>query len=216
MAAAPPFNDQDEENKFTFVRSLKSVKATKSVGNTIMSQIMSRDIGTRKLNDRHNCLVCNKPGAKGGCQDQSVTYQIACDRLPCANRLDQKNPLVPPAPGDNPPALYQGETSRDCYLRGLQHNQEYRSKSDGSTLWCHTLSHHDCQIGDNKGINDYYMTRLDKLPKPLDRIACEGVLIGDLDLMETEGRALSLNSKRDYMQANTVTLAINRGAQKET
>ena len=73
------------------------------------------------------------------------------------------------------------------------------------------MSHHDGQIGSKV----YFMTRLDKLAKPLDRIACEGVLIGDLDELESEGRAISLNSKRDFMQANTVTLAFNRGAQKE-
>ena len=59
------------------------------------------------------------------------------------------------------------------------------------------------------------MTRLDKLSKPLDRVAAEGILIGDLEKMDNEDRAISLNSKRDFMQADTVTLTFNRGAQKE-
>ena len=49
------------------------------------------------------------------------------------------------------------------------------------------------------------MTRLETLPKPLDRIASEGLHIGDLDDLEAKGCAISLNSKRDFMQANTVT-----------
>ena len=191
------------------------VKVQQSFGTTIMSQIMTRDIGTNKLCTRDNCMVCSKSGSKGGCQDQSVTYQITCDRSPCSSRTDLGRPLLPPAPGPDPPALYRGETSRDCYIRGTQHNSDYRSKTDGSSLWRHTVSHHDGVIGDNNGVSDYYMTRLDKLSKPLDRVAAEGILIGDLEKMDNEDRAISLNSKRDFMQADTVTLTFNRGAQKE-
>ena len=56
------------------------------------------------------------------------------------------------------------------------------------------------------------MTKLQSFKKPLDRIAQEGVLIGQLDDWSDENRAVSLNSKNDYLQANTVTLNYNRGA----
>ena len=59
------------------------------------------------------------------------------------------------------------------------------------------------------------MTKLQSFTKPLDRIAQEGLLIGDLDDMEEDGRVVSLNSKQDYQQANTVTLRYNRGARKQ-
>ena len=191
-----------------------NVRPQQSFGPTILSQIMTRDIGTKTVCGRKNCLVCQKPGSKGKCQDQSITYQIACDRPPCSNGYNMKTPLELPAPSSDPPALYRGESSKDCYLRGVQHHRDYKAKSDGSALWRHTVSHYGGVIGAENGINDYFMTKLDTLARPLDRIASEGVLIGELDNLEEEKRAISLNSKRDYMQANTVTLSFNRGAAK--
>ena len=58
------------------------------------------------------------------------------------------------------------------------------------------------------------MTQLRSYPRPLDRVAAEGVLIGDLDDQDQQGAAVSLNSKRDCMQANTVNLQFNKGARK--
>ena len=39
-------------------------------------------------------------------------------------------------------------------------------------------------------------------------------MIGDLDDLEEENRAVSLNSNQDFQQTNTVTLRYNRGARK--
>ena len=53
------------------------------------------------------------------------------------------------------------------------------------------------------------MQVLNVIPKPLVE---EGILIGELD--DQEKLAISLNSKRDFLQANTVTLSYGRGARK--
>ena len=50
---------------------------------------------------------------------------------------------------------------------------------------------------------------------PLSRQSAEGVLIGDLDSYQEEGRVISLNSKKDFMQAHTVTLNFHTGARNE-
>ena len=60
------------------------------------------------------------------------------------------------------------------------------------------------------------MTKLNSHSSAMTRQAEEGVLIGELDQLEAEGRAVSLNSKKDYMQAHTVTLNFHTGARKET
>ena len=58
------------------------------------------------------------------------------------------------------------------------------------------------------------MQILNVISKPLDRVVQEGILIGELDDLEVEDRAISLNSKMDFLQANTVTLNYARGARK--
>ena len=190
------------------------IRPQQSYGQTILQQVMTRDIGNMTTCDRNNCLVCCHPDTKGGCRKQSVTYQISCDRSPCSDGYDKSNPLAQLSTRDNPPALYRGETSKDCYIRGSQHNRDYKNKLDGSSLWRHADDVHDGIIGPNDGIKDYRMTQLRSYPRPLDRVAAEGVLIGDLDDQDQQGAAVSLNSKRDWMQANTVTLQFNKGARK--
>ena len=143
-----------------------------------------------------------------------MTYQISCSRSPCKDRFNHKDSLSVPTPGPDPPALYFGETSRTPFLRGQGHNKDYIKKADGSTMWRHTRDVHNGEIGQDNGLLDYRMIKLDTLPKPLDRIAKEGILIGELDNMEDNNSAISLNSKRDFQQANTVTISYNRGAKK--
>ena len=190
------------------------IRPQQSFGRTMLGQIMTTDVGTKKRCDRSDCLVCLDPQSKGGCRQESVTYQINCDRSPCHNRFAKTDPLKPPAPGPGPPALYRRETSRTPYLRGGQHLKDYIKKEDSSTLWRHTLGVHDGVIGQDKGIKDYNMQILNVISKPLDRVVQEGILIGELDDLEVEDRAISLNSKMDFLQANTVTLNYARGARK--
>ena len=58
------------------------------------------------------------------------------------------------------------------------------------------------------------MQVLEVIPKPLDRIVQEGILIGELDDLHDERRAISMNSKKDFLQANSVSLNFNRGARQ--
>ena len=148
------------------------------------------------------------------CHPVVLDPKISCDRSPCIDGYDKNNPLAQLSTRDNPPALYQGETSKDCYIHGSQHNRDYKDKLYGSSLWRHTDDVHDWIIGPNDWIKDYRMTQLRSFPRPLDIVAAEGVLIGDLDDQDLQGAAVSLNSKRDWMQANTVTLQFNKGARK--
>ena len=56
------------------------VKPIQSFGRTIISQIMTRDIGSSTLCDRKDCLVCIHPGSKGKCKLDNICYQINCNR----------------------------------------------------------------------------------------------------------------------------------------
>ena len=173
---------------------------------------MTRNIGTQKLCNRAQCLVCTAPEATGRCSDQSVTYQISCMREPCINELDILKPTNVPQHPQQPVALYVGETSRSCFYRGEKHLYSYRHKEHDCSLWRHTVSHHNSQIGPDRGLKDYKMVKISSRPKPLDRLTAEGALIKELEGLQTQGRAICLNSKKDFKQSHAVSLNFNMGA----
>ena len=187
-------------------------RVQQSYGRTIIDQLMTRDLVKNSLCDRNDCLICTQSSSKGQCKTESITYQIACNRHPCNQNIPIP-PLAPPDVKDGPPpVLYRGETSRTGYLRGVGHIRDYRGKSDGSSLWRHTRDNHDSVFGQDRGLLDYRMDKITALPKALDRLAFEGQIIQELEDLQTENRAVCLNSKLDFRQSHSVTLNFNSGA----
>ena len=175
---------------------------------------MTRDISQVKLCSNPNCLICTAPGAVGKCRDQSITYQINCMRAPCNINFDPLKPTKVPQTPEEPLAHYVGETSRSGFLRGTSHLKDYRAKSQKCSLWRHTASHHGGDIGPSRGIQDYKMTKLRSWPRPLDRQTAEGSLIQDIELLETENRAICMNDKEDFLQSSAVSINYNMGSNK--
>ena len=173
---------------------------------------MTRDIGSNKLCQRKDCLICTSNGSKGCCKTENVTYQIACNRSPCKTNIP-KPPLAPPSfQSGPPPVLYRGETSRTGYLRGLGHLRDYRSKSEGSSLWRHSRDSHNKLTGPDRGLQDYTMTKLQSFTKPLDRLSSEGQIIHELETLQSNNKAVCLNSKLDFKQSHSVTLNFTAGS----
>ena len=66
-------------------------------------------------------MVCRTGGKN--CRKEGVNYSITCDK--CG-------------------AVYIGETGRNAYTRGVEHDNDLRNKSKNSVLWRHTSQeHHD-------------------------------------------------------------------------
>ena len=202
---------QSVVNNLTLAEGTK-VKVVQGYGRTSISSMMTRNIGVEKLCQKKECLVCTAPDTKGACTDQSVTYQIVCQRTPCITDMNMRKPKVIPDNPQHPPAVYYGETSRSCNLRGSKHLTDYSAKLQKSSLWKHTLSHHDGKLGPDNGAMDYTMTKLRSWPKPLDRQTAEGAHIVDLETHQFNNRAVCLNSKDDFMQSHSVTLNFNMGS----
>ena len=67
--------------------------------------------------DREDCLPCQSPSnRKGDCEKNSVTYQITCET--CLK--------------DGKSTTYEGETGRNAFTRGIEHQQGLRQKSENS------------------------------------------------------------------------------------
>ena len=86
----------------------------------------------KQCKDEQKCMVCSK-GDTGGCRESGVTYQISC--------------LSNIETGNGCGSIYVGETGRNGYSRGLQHQDDYRHQRDSSVLWKHCVQKHDstCQ-----------------------------------------------------------------------
>ena len=83
-------------------------------------------------------------------------------------------------------------------------------------MWLHTLDCHSGIIGQNGGIEDYRMIKLDTIRSSLRRQTEEGVRIRRLEEMDHQQKAVCLNSKLDFVKANIKTMVTHCGNVKET
>ena len=70
------------------------------------------------------CLVCSGKGG-GRCREEGVTYEIVCRE--CGRK-------------------YIGESSRNCFARGLEHKAGLQKKDKDSTLYSHCVEDHEGRI----------------------------------------------------------------------
>ena len=82
-------------------------------------------------------------------------------------------------------------------------------------MWKHTDKVHGGDLGPDRGLRDYQMSKLGSWSKPLHRLAEEGLYIKELEDLESDGLATCMNSKEDWQQCHKVTLNFNRGSNKE-
>ena len=88
-----------------------------------------RKLGCR----REDCLPCQSPGrVKGDCEKNPVTYKSTCQTC----LLDGRK------------TTYEGETGRNAFTRGLEHQSGLQSKSENSALWKHCVLEHASQEAD--------------------------------------------------------------------
>ena len=66
------------------------------------------------------CMVC-KTEKSMGCRTNGVTYEVECDKCN---------------------AKYVGETGRNAFARGLEHNTALQNKNENSILHIHTVNSH--------------------------------------------------------------------------
>ena len=73
-----------------------------------------------------DCMACNGgTGTGGSCRKSNVVYEIECQLCPA----DQQ-------------AVYVGETARNLYTRGREHQRNYTKKEPESFMYRHEQDHH--------------------------------------------------------------------------
>ena len=96
------------------------IKVVERSGTTIKSKVQkSNPFASKHCTDVENCMVCRTGGTN--CRKEGVNYRITCDK--CG-------------------AYYVGESGRNAYTRGMEHEKEYKKKTEQSVMWRHACSHH--------------------------------------------------------------------------
>ena len=143
----------------------------------------------RKLGcNREECLPCKSADKSGGdCEKNSVTYKITCQTCLQAGRI----------------TTYEGETGRNAFTRGIEHQQGLRQKSEKSALWKHCVLEHSSQEA------EFSMQVIMSHTSCLGRQVHEAVRI-----TRTEAEII-LNSKSEFHQAPLVRVVATTGLQEE-
>ena len=126
-------------------------------------------------------------GERGNCEKNSSGYRIICKR--CQE--------------DNRKAIYEGETGKNSYSRGLEHQDGLRLEHEDNPLWKHCTLEHDREKV------QFQMKALRSFKSCLMRQVNEPVRI-------SSSRAdMLLNSKNEFHQAPLTRLVAFRGLQGE-
>ena len=121
---------------------------------------------------RETCLCC-RSGNPGRCEQNSSGYRISCDTC----QLDGSQ------------ALYDGETGRNAYARGMEHQDGLKNENENNPLWKH------CTLVHGGAKQDFSMEVVGCFKSCLERQVNEAVRI-------TSSKAKHiLNSKSEFHQA---------------
>ena len=137
----------------------------------------------KKSCGRQVCLCCAK-GKPGKCESNSIGYRIKCESCLGAGKF----------------VHYEGETGRNAYSRGLEHQRDIKYKDEESPLWKHCLLEH------NGIAQSFIMQALRSFKSCLQRQVNEAVRI-----TASKTDIVIMNSKNEFHQAPIVRVTLSRG-----
>ena len=157
------------------------VKVVTRGGNKLTSNSKSNPLRKGECG-RENCMVCTTGGI-GDCSRSGAGYRITC--LEC--------------PKDKMQAAYEGETARNPYSRGMEHENDLKNKSEKSPLWKHCVLQHGGRLVNFK------MDALRAFKYAMVRQVNEGARVR---LTKAD---MCMNSKSEFHQPGIVRVVAIRG-----
>ena len=165
----------------TGIRVMLKLRAGAKVGADAKSEpLRAKDCG------RMDCFCCNS-GNPGGCERNGSAYRITCDGCSRGEKV----------------ASYEGETGRNPYSRGLEHQADLRNRKEDSPLWKH------CVVEHNSVQQVFSMKALGTFSSCLSRQTNEAVRI-----LNSKAQTV-MNSKSEFQQAPILRVIIARGLELE-
>ena len=94
------------------------IRIVERSGRTLKSLVQKSDpFDDGICSDKERCMVCRNGSRKGGrCRQECIEYEIRCEKC-----------------GD----VYEGESSRNAYTRGCEHQAAYEKREKDSIMWRH-------------------------------------------------------------------------------
>ena len=124
------------------------------------------------------CLVCKSSG-KSNCRRVDVKYNVTCEKEDCRG-------------------IYHGESSKNAYSRGKEHETDYRNHLEKSHMWKHCVTEHNSE---EQTFNMHIDRNFRK--DPLLRQITEAIAIQDTD------EELRMNSRSEWNQRSIPRITIN-------
>ena len=110
-------------------RSFK-IKVVEKSGTRLVRMLQKNNpFKRRTCRDAQRCMVC-KANEGGACRESGVTYKINC----LGERVEE--------PGEMCVGFYQGETYRNGFSRGCEHENDLNDHKENSALWKHCVDKH--------------------------------------------------------------------------
>ena len=109
------------------------IKVVEKSGTRLVRLLQNNDPFKRKsCRDAQWCMVCKgEDGEEGGdCRESGVTYKIKCLGKKEGNQEEQCG------------EPYHGETDRNAYTRGREHEANLNNERENSALWKHCIEKH--------------------------------------------------------------------------
>ena len=161
------------------------VRVIERAGRSVKSDAKSEPLRSKDCG-RAKCMCCST-GNPGGCETNSVGYKLVCQGCLMAGRS----------------AEYHGEAARNCYSRGLEHQDGESNEREDSPLWKH------CQLVHGGEKQTFSMVVTGSFHSCLERQINEAVRI-------TSSKAdIVMNSKSEFHQAPIVRVVATNGLQME-
>lgn len=98
------------------------IKVVERSGTKVKRVLQKNDPFKGERCDNTTCMICNTT-RKGNCRRNGITYKMTCK-------------------GDCGGFEYKGETHKNGFSRGGEHQNELRGKVDGSVIWKHCVKEH--------------------------------------------------------------------------
>ena len=107
-----------EEETIPGLKFKVAERGGKTVGGQLQKTNFTGSSGCQEV----KCPVCQQPGGGSGrCRKSNITYKYVCNK--CS-------------------ATYIGETSRNLYTRGLEHQDKFEKRKPDSFMYNHQEEHH--------------------------------------------------------------------------
>ena len=146
---------RDTEERYK-IDETKRIKFIEKCGNKLIDCIRISDPYRSNCKRETKCLACENKEEFSNCRKENIGYSIQC--LLCKSRGIEK--------------VYEGESSRNMYLRQIEHTKQYENNDPNSVLLRHVKADHK-----NEDKNDvkFDMKLTGSFQTPLQRIINEGV-----------------------------------------